>query len=187
MHTWHLKQAVRCLQQGGLLAYPTEAVWGLGCDPWNRDAVLKLLKLKQRPQEKGLILVASDRDQIRALIAGLAPSEQQLLDESWPGPSTWLIPDPQQRIPSWIKGRFDTVAIRVSAHKGVQALCHAFGGPVVSTSANLAGQSPAKTPLSIQRTFGDRIDYLLPGSLGGLAQPTTIRDLKTGRTFRASS
>lgn len=185
MHPQRIKHAARCLQIGGIIAYPTEGVWGLGCDPFNEAAVHKLLALKQRPLEKGLILVAGSMEQIAPLLKPLDPVQLKTLDSSWPGPVTWLIPDAEQLIPSWIKGKFASVAIRVSAHPAVVQLCSAFGGPLVSTSANPAALAPARTRLRVATWFGGRIDYILPGRLGGQAGPSSIRDLVSASVIRS--
>jgi L-threonylcarbamoyladenylate synthase len=179
-----LQNAVAALHSGGVIAYPTEAVWGLGCDPFDALAVDKILRLKQRPLEKGLIVVAADPQQIATLLEGLSVEERQLLAASWPGPHTWLLPDPHQYFPAWIRGSFDTVAVRVSAHPLVRKLCLAYGGPVVSTSANPAALPPARTRLQVLRWFGRNLDCVLPGQLGGLATPSTIRDLRSGQLVR---
>lgn len=185
MNTWHYAQAARVLKSGGVIAYPTEAVWGLGCDPYNIDAVKKLLLLKRRPMAKGVILVAADMEQVAPLLAGLTDEQLAQLKASWPGPSTWLIPDPDNLIPSWIKGEHSRVAIRVSNHLQVRLLCSAFGGMLVSTSANVGGAAPARSLLRVNTYFGSSLDYRLPGKLGGAASPTAIRDLCTGDTVRA--
>ncbi len=184
MNHWHIKQAVATLHRGGVLAYPTEAVWGLGCDPYQADAVERLLQLKQRPLEKGLILVAASMDQLRPLLRPLSRAQRAELELSWPGPTTWLVPDPNNCIPHWIKGEYSSVAVRVSAHPQVAALCRAFGGPVVSSSANLAGAEAARTATQVRRVFGYQLDYLLSGQLGGQERPSTIRDLSSGAILR---
>jgi len=184
MNFWHLNQAVRALQNGGVIAYPTEAVWGLGCDPFDETAVMRLLRLKRRPLHKGLILVAADLSQIRPLLAGLNGEQRQQLADSWPGPVTWLLPDPANWIPAWVKGHHSSVAVRVSAHPGVRALCSAYGGPVVSTSANPSTAAPAKSKLRVSTYFGSGLDFILPGTLGGLERPTQIRELGSDRFIR---
>lgn len=195
---WHLKCATRNLQLGGVIAYPTEAVWGLGCDPWDEAAVERILRLKQRPEHKGLILVASHWSQFQPLVEALSSEHIKLLSQSWPGPTTWLLPDPQGWVPPWIKGAHPSVALRVSAHPIVQALCVGFGGPIVSTSANLAGRRPATSRLHIERSFGGKgskgkgkggkgrgkLDYILNGSLGQSKHPSQVKDLITGRVIR---
>jgi L-threonylcarbamoyladenylate synthase len=179
----HLKLASRILWAGGIIAYPTEAVWGLGCDPWDEAACLHLLQIKDRPVEKGMILIAADMEQIDFLLAPLSNEQRDEMQKTWPGPTTWLVPDSLNQIPGWIRGEHSSVAVRVSAHPGVQALCRAFGGPLVSTSANPAGARPARTRLQVVRTLPE-LDYILPGMLGKEAQPSTIIDLLSGRVMR---
>lgn len=179
-----LADALRCLREGGVIAYPTEAVWGLGCDPMNAGAVQRLLTLKQRPVEKGLILVAADLAQVQPWLDALPPVRCEAVLATWPGPVTWLLPDPDQRIPAWVRGHHHSVALRVSAHPVVQALGLAFGGLLVSTSANPAGLPPARTALDVHRYFGESVDAMVLGETGGLDKPTAIRDALTGETLR---
>tara|TARA_R110002167_G_scaffold128655_2_gene311121 strand:+ start:12185 stop:12742 length:558 start_codon:yes stop_codon:yes gene_type:complete len=181
---WQLKQAVSALHQGGVIGYPTEAVWGLGCDPFQAEAVERLLRLKQRPVEKGLILVAASMEQLQPLLRALSRAQRAELELSWPGPTTWLVPDPDGLIPPWIKGQHTSVAVRVSAHNQVATLCKAFGGPLVSTSANLAGIEAARSAIEVRQAFGHQLDFLLPGTLGGQEHPSVIRDLSSGRVLR---
>ncbi len=184
MNAWQLNRAVRVLRQGGVIAYPTEAVWGLGCDPWNEAAVMRLLRLKRRPVDKGLILVASSIDQVQPLLTPLTLSQRQSVMDSWPGPVTWLIPDPADMIPDWVKGRHDSVAIRVSAHPLVKHLCDAWGGPLVSTSANPSAAQPAKTNLKVKTYFGSGLDFILNGELGGRDRPSEIRSISDFSVIR---
>jgi L-threonylcarbamoyladenylate synthase len=176
--------AVRSLRSGGVVAYPTEAVWGVGCDPGNEGALLKLLALKQRDADKGLILVAADILQFGKLLRSLTPAQRQQLSASWPGPTTWLLPHCGLVHPL-IHGRFSTVALRVSRHPVVAALCRGFGGPLVSTSANTRGRQPARDAIAVRRYFGGGLDYLLAGTLGGASRPSEIRDLVSGRIIRS--
>lgn len=175
--------AVRKLRAGGVIAYPTEGVWGLGCDPCNETAVRRLLALKQRDPAKGLILVAADIDQFEPLLQKVSAHHRERLDASWPGPHTWLVDD-EGKAPRLIRGRHSRVALRVSAHPLVRSLCRAFGGPVVSTSANPAGRPAPLSAWQVRRYFGRRLDFILPGPLGGQRGPTPIRDLATGRVLR---
>jgi L-threonylcarbamoyladenylate synthase len=178
-----LPRAIAALRAGGVIAYPTEAVWGLGCDPFNEAATSELLQLKQRDWRKGVILVASSIQQCEPFLRGLDDSSRARLRASWPGPHTWLVPD-NGTAPDWITGGRNTLALRVSAHPVVTALCDAFGGPIVSTSANPAGKKPAKTLLDLRRYFGQQLDIILPGQLGGLKNPTQIRDVLSGDVCR---
>ena len=181
---WRLHEVVRALAAGDVVACPTEAVWGLSCDPWQGQAVQRLLQLKQRPQAKGLILVAGDETQLEPLLAGLDDSLRRKMRLSWPGPNTWLVPH-NGRIPDWVHGDFDTVAVRVSAHTGVAELCRAWGGPLVSTSANRGGCQPAIGRFQVQRYFGAALGALAPGAVGAERRPSVIRDLYTDRVIRA--
>lgn len=180
---FQIREAARVLHAGGLIAYPTEAVYGLGCDPFDPEAVNKLLNLKRRPWQKGLILVAASIEQLCPFILPLTTPHQATLDASWPGPNSWLIPA-SDNCPEWIRGTHSTVAVRVSAHPVVVGLCNKFGGAIVSTSANHAGKRPAKTPFKVLRDLGDEVDYCLPGELGGAERPTLIRDLLSGEIIR---
>lgn len=178
-----LKAAVSALRDGGVIACPTEAVWGLSCDPNNEEAVAYLLALKGRPVGKGLILVAADQRQVDFLLSGLTQQQRQTVCASWPGPTTWLVPHLGQ-VPVWISGEHTTVAVRVSDHPLVSALCTAWGGPLVSTSANPAGARPAREAFQVQRYFGDSLDFVLAGKVGPNARPTTIRDARNGSVIR---
>ncbi len=172
------------LSQGGVIAYPTEGVWGLGCDPFNEHAVIKLLNLKNRPVDKGLILVAASLEQVRFLIKDLKPEYLEKLECSWPGPVTWLIEDTNNLLPQWIKGNFSSVAIRVSAHPVVNQLCTAFGGCIVSTSLNTAGLAPALNEGQSRSYFGDNVDYYLSGELAVSNSPSSIIELASGKVIR---
>lgn len=181
-----LDGAVACLQQGGVIAYPTEAVWGLGCDPWNHKAVQRLLALKRRPEHKGLILVAANEQQIAPLLAGLSPVLRQRLHDSWPGRVTFVIPDPDGWAPGWIRGSHASVAVRVSAHPQVRSLCLRWGGPLVSTSANRSGEPPGTDRATVVQQLGDRLDWITQGQTGSDATPSSILDLVSGRVIRAA-
>lgn len=178
-----IAQAAAYMAAGEIVAYPTEAVWGLGCDPFNGHAVNRLLTLKNRPVAKGVILIAASWQQVAFLVDDLPQDKQALLKASWPGPHTWLVPH-NNRVPEFIHGRFDTVAVRVSAHPTVKALCHAFGGALVSTSANPQALPPATNSLKARCYFGQQVIYC-PGIIGSSAKPSTITDLMTGDIIRA--
>ncbi|MCI0748948.1 MAG: Sua5/YciO/YrdC/YwlC family protein [Nevskiales bacterium] len=179
----YIDSACHALAAGGIIAYPTEGVWGLGCDPLNRHACARLLELKKRDGRKGLILIAADLAQLRPFMdESVMTAFPQLLD-SKSGAVTWLVPA-SLRVPRQVSGEHDTVAVRVTAHPVASALCRAYGGPVVSTSANVAGRPPARTVLQVRRMFGPALAAVLPGELGGAGGPSTIRDLKTGTVIR---
>ncbi|MBN2646833.1 MAG: threonylcarbamoyl-AMP synthase [Thiotrichales bacterium] len=177
-----LSEAVAQLQAGKVIAYPTESVFGLGCDPFNPQAMQTLLHVKQRPLEKGVILIAAEIEQILPLVRLQGEAWQLQVEATWPGPVTWVLPV-QNRIPDWITGGRATVAVRVSAHPLVQQLCRAFAGPLVSTSANLTGAEPARSCREIEQIFLGQLDCLA-GDLGQLSQPTQIFDAQSGHRLR---
>ena len=178
-----LQTAGYIVRAGGVVAYPTEAVWGLGCLPWDDEAVAHILKLKQRPVEKGLILIGSDLAQFDFLLEGLAPAQLQRLQSTWPGPTTWLVPH-RNRIPAWVSGSHDTVAIRVTAHPAAAALCQKVGAPLISTSANPQGLAPARFGYRARQYFGGAVAYA-PGQVDLSAKPSTIIDLSSDRVLRS--
>lgn len=181
---WHLDCARRTLLDGGVIAYPTEAVWGLGCDPWDALAVERILDLKQRPMEKGMILVAASVSQIQFLLDPLPPELRREAQQYWPGPVTCLVPDVLGQVPEWVRGKHRTIAVRVSAHPVVKALCETAGMPLVSTSCNPAGRQPARHSWQVRRYFGDQLDRIVPGNLGGNRKPSRIIDIVTGQQLR---
>jgi L-threonylcarbamoyladenylate synthase len=178
-----LAAAVAAIRAGGIVAYPTEGVWGLGCDPANEDAVRRLPSLKQRPIEKGLILLAADEAQLTLWMAPLNPALAKRLRAMWPGPVTWIVPC-RNDCPGWLTGNRDTLAVRVTAHPPARALCAAAGMALTSTSANPSGSMPLTTPAAVREAFGPAIGAVLDGPLGGLNGPTEIRDAHTGHILR---
>ncbi len=178
--------AAKIMHGGGVVAYPTEGVWGLGCDPFNANAVDKLLGLKRRDPGKGLILVAASMAQFRPYLNRISATQLAQLEDTWPGPYTWLVPN-NGLIPQWICGEFASVALRVSDHPLVQALCRRFGGPLVSTSANPQGMAAATTVWQVHRYFkhDPRLAMVTQGQLGKRGAPSVIEDLLSGRIIRS--
>ncbi len=182
---FHIKiqSCVEALVQGEVIAYPTEAVWGLGCDPFNHHAVSQVLTLKSRAESKGLILVAGKIAHFSFLLEGLKTDRREMLEMSWPGHTTWLVPH-KDRVPHVVSGQHDTIALRVSDHPVVQALCNRFGGPIVSTSANPQGLPPATSQFKARRYFAKKDVLFAPGQVGSAAKPSQIVDLVTGTVIR---
>lgn len=189
MITTSVAEAAVCLKQGKVLAYPTEGVWGLGCDPHNEQAFLEILRLKQRPIEKGVILLAGHLSQVEHLLKNLQDDIRQQVIATWTNRSpteratTWLLPA-DESIPTWIKGDHPQVAVRVTTHPLCTALCNAFNGYIVSTSANPAGLEPARSLQEANQYFATELDYL-NGDLGLSRQPSKIIDALTGQVIRA--
>jgi L-threonylcarbamoyladenylate synthase len=173
---FRIRRAADTVGRGGLIAYPTEAVYGLGCDPLNGDAVTQLCALKHRSANKGLILVAASVDQLLPYLAPISQSQWRPVLATWPGAVTWLLPA-AKHVPWWLCGEHDTLAVRVSAHPLIRALCQRSQSPLVSTSANIVGKPPQTRALGVRRIFGDQLQYILSGATGGFAKPTEIRRL----------
>jgi L-threonylcarbamoyladenylate synthase len=170
------------LKRGGLIAYPTESCYGLGCDPRNRNAVQRILKLKQRPQHKGLILIASHYHQVAGFLKPLTLAEQAKLQNDGAQAVTYLMPV-KESAPRWLCGDHDTLAVRLTAHPFAQGLCRNAGSALVSTSANRSGRRPAKNYAECQRLFGKKV-WVLRGRVGKRKQPSTIRAWVGGKILR---
>ncbi|QRP64128.1 Sua5/YciO/YrdC/YwlC family protein [Rhodanobacter sp. FDAARGOS 1247] len=180
-----LDAAAALLHGGGVLAYPTEAVFGLGCDPHDRVAFERLFALKQRPPTQGVLLIAADFGQVERYIdrASVPQAMLQQVLASWPGPYTWIFPRSAE-VPDWVAGNHAGIALRVTAHEPAAALCRAYGGALVSTSANPHGQPPARAVEQVADCFGDALDGVLEAPLGGQVSPTVIRDVLSGAIIR---
>jgi len=184
-----LNQAVTALQHGGIIAYPTEAVYGLGCDPENLSAVKKLLAIKQREKEKGLILIAANFEQLKPYLLPLEKDIEEKLLKSWHDsdhPITWLVPA-KKEVADYLKGQFDTLAVRVSKHRIVKELCEMFNAAIISTSANISGQESARTAEQVKQLFENKIDFIIEGETDRNAQPSEIRDALTNKLIRTAN
>ena len=178
--------AADVLRRGGVLAYPTEAVFGLGCDPHDPLAFQRVFELKQRPPARGVLLIAATFAQVERYIArdAVPAARMDEIRASWPGPNTWVFPR-ASGVPAWIAGEHPGIALRVTAHAPAAALCRAFGGALVSTSANPHGTPPARDLDVLESYFCGALDGVLAAPLGGQSSPTVIRDALTGVIIRA--
>lgn len=179
-----LTNCLNHLVQQQVIAYPTEAVFGLGCDPDSEQAVNQLLQLKQRDWQKGLILIAADYQQLLPYVDDqqLTLEQKQRMFAHWPGAVTFVVPA-ALTTPKWLTGRFDSIAIRVSDHPLVQNLCRDFGKPLVSTSANLAGHPPCRNWQQVLQEFGETFP-VVKGETGGRTNPSEIRHVVSGDLIR---
>jgi len=177
--------AARLLGDGGVVAYPTEGVYGLGCRPDDILAITRILRIKRRSWRKGLALIAATLDQIDSLVVLPSAGLGEEIAASWPGPVTWVL-RARPRVSPLITGGRSTVAVRVTAHPLARSLCLKAGSALVSTSANRSAHAPMLTGPSVRRLLGAELDYVLQGPLGGLAGPTPIRDGTTGAFLRGS-
>ena len=173
------------LQRGGIVVYPTEAVWGIGCDPRNEHAVMSLLRAKQRPVEKGLILIASEYSQLIPYIneSRIPQERKDEIFKSWPGPYTWLLPVADDT-PTWITGGSKLVAVRVTNHPTVIRMCNEFGGAIISTSANVTGTPTEHLLENVKQVFGNQVDAYVDEALGGNTQASIITNSLTGEVIR---
>jgi len=179
----HVLRAARIIREGGIVAYPTEAVYGIGCLPRHEPALERIIAIKHRDAGKGMIVVAADASQLEGIAQLPSGDRGREISSSWPGPVTWIVPA-APGLPALLTGGRTTIAVRVSNHPTVRQLCLDTGSALVSTSANRSGHRPARTALEARRAIGRDVDFVLAGAVGGERRPTEIRDGKTGRILR---
>lgn len=178
---FQLCQAAKIISNNGIISYPTDSVYGLGCDPLSEIAVNRILKLKNRPVEKGLIIIAGNINQLLPFI-DISKSEAEKIITTNEAIS-WLVKK-SEITPHWISGKHSKVAIRICKHPLVINLCKLLNQPIVSTSANPAGAKPATSNPQSRRYFLNQVDYYLTGPLGPLKKPTSIINIETGLVIR---
>ncbi len=184
---WKIQLAKKKIQAGKVIAYPSEAVYGLGCDPANKAALQKLLSIKSRSPKKGLIIIASQLENFSAYIKPLTQSQLQLIAQVNTRATTWIVPA-KENVSNLLCGQtkkgLKKIAIRLTQHPLLFELCEKLGHPIVSTSANLASHPVSYSALQVRRQFQDKLDYILCAPLGGDKKPSQIRDIQTGETLR---
>lgn len=178
-----LEQAARVLRAGGIVAYPTESCFGLGCDPRNPRSLRNLTRLKGRSWKMGLLLIADRRERLARYVDWPGTPIQQQIDNSWPGPVSWALPA-RKGVSRWLTGLHSNIVVRVTAHPQARALCQQMASALVSTSANRHGRPAARSAAMVQREFGDQIDYILTGKIGAMVRPSEIRDATSGDIIR---
>ena len=183
MSQWTIRMAASAMLKGGVIAYPTEAVYGLGCNPYDAGAVMHLLQIKHRDVSQGLILLGRSLDDFADFIVVPDKVLRNRLTSKQTEPTTWLMPA-SDYCPIWIRGKHDTVAIRVTDHKQCLSLCNTMNSAIVSTSANRAGHAALRSALKVRQEFNGELDYLLVGSTGGRKQPSRIIDAVSGNIVR---
>ena len=177
-----LREAVDLLRDGGIICHACEGVWGFACDPFNVSAVRRILEIKQRPQSKGLIVIADNATQFEPELAQLIPDIRHRINASWPGRTTWLLPT--TRFPEWIVGDHETVAARVPGHEQARTIAAIFERPIVSTSANVANDPPCLTESEVRDKFEDVVDYVVSGTIAQSTGPSEIFDALSGDQIR---
>lgn len=183
MNRASIARAAEVIRAGGVVAYPTESCFGLGCDPRNRAAIRRILQSKRRPRAKGLILIADRRSRLLPFVGSFAVACRAQILASWPGPHTWLLPT-ATHISRHLRGEHDTVAVRVTAHREAALLCRLARMPIVSTSANRAGRRMLRSATAVRREFGDEVDFIVDGRIGGARSPSSIRHAESGEVLR---
>ena len=181
---WKIHLATQVLKQGGVIAHPTEAIWGLACDPLQASSIVKLLEMKHRPVDKGLILVSGHREHFHFLLDELSDTLKERFFAPQSSPTTWLVPDTKDKIPAYIKGKFSSVALRLTQYPLISELSKSMGHAIISTSANPAGMKPAANAFKVNQYFSGSIDYILNAPLGAFPRPSVIRDLVSNKVIR---
>lgn len=184
MSPWALNRMTRALARGAVIGYPTDTIWGFGCHPLAASAVARILAIKRRPAAKGLILLSSRLDYCLPYIEA-GPAELEPLREPAARPTSWLVPA-SDYCPPWIRGDFATVAIRVTDHPLIAALCTGLEAPLVSTSANRAGRKPVRSALQMRRQFSRELDFIVTGFDPGGGPPSEIKFLRGGASVRSN-
>ena len=179
---WNIRYAARIIEQGGVIAYPTESVFGLGCDPDNPQALKKLLAIKNRPAEKGLIILISDLAQARPYIEPLSEQQIALINQQQERATTWLIPR-KKSVSTLLCGHHARLAVRLTQHPIAQSICHYTGSALVSTSCNLAGRPEMTNARQVKSQMFTQVDFTVAGATGEQS-PSRIIDLLSGKLLR---
>lgn len=179
-----IEEITEIVHQGGVIAYPTEAVFGLGCDPDNNDAIERILHLKQRAIDKGLIVITSKLQYVEKYLQPLSPNEINILNTDTDHPTSWLVPA-RESTSQCLRGNFSSLAIRLTTHPACIQLCEALQHGLVSTSANPQAKAPATSVARVVEYFGDALDGILDAPLGDADTPSQLIDLHSKRIIRA--
>ena len=185
MSPWALNRFVHAISRGAIFGYPTDTVWGLGCHPLIAGSVSRILQIKNRSPEKGLILLSS---RIEYCLDYLAVGADELETIRLPGeqPTTWLVAA-SEFCPPWVHGIYPTVGIRITSHPLIQSICDGLQAPIVSTSANRSGKATARTSFQMRKQFGSELDFIVNGFNTGSHQPSEIKSLTSGTVLRTRS
>lgn len=176
---WRLGRLARILATGGIVAHPTEGVFGLACDPLNARALARTIALKRRDGAKGLIVIGAATEHL----AGLAHADDLVRLPATERATTWVV-RAGPLAPRLVTGGRCTIAVRLCSHRPTAALCHAFGRAVVSTSANRSGSPPVQSALGVRLRFGVSVDGVMGDAVGGARRPSRIVELASGRVLR---
>jgi L-threonylcarbamoyladenylate synthase len=187
MTPWAIHRLSKAVENGAVIAYPTDTIWGFGCHPRLASSVIKILDIKQRPVTKGLILLSSQLEYCAPYIDPNLLSEQtDLIKPGDKKPTTWLVPAAES-CPIWLRGRFPTIALRITSHPFIDAICDQMKSPLVSTSANRHRRSTVRSALQARRQFGEELDFVVTGFNTGTNRASEIKLLVSGEVVRSSA
>ncbi len=177
-----IKKIHQILVSGGVIAYPTESVFGLGCDPSNEQAILKIMEIKKRKLEMGLILLTPSLEIVSDWV-NMNDKQIRIFSSPSPRPTTYIVPA-SVCAPKWLVVK-NTLAIRLSKDPFIKNICGMLGLPIVSTSANLQGEQPCRSADEVEKIMGSKLDYIVFKKTGSFNNPSTIVDLSSGKTIRS--
>jgi L-threonylcarbamoyladenylate synthase len=177
-----IEEAARIIRAGGIVAVPTDTLYGLAADPFSEAAIARVFAVKGRTAERALPLIAADADQVQSSLGALPPLARALAHAFWPGPLTLLIEAPAT-LAADVSGGTGRVGVRVPAHAVARAVCRACASLLTATSANISGEPAVDDPREVERTLGARIDLLIDAGKTNGGPPSTIVDV-TGSTPR---
>ena len=184
MSPWALNRLIRAVSNGAVFGYPTDTIWGFGCHPMLAESVARILTIKNRSPEKGLILLSS-RLEYCAPYLDASPQQLETIRLPCAQPTSWLVPT-SDYCPGWICGNFPTVAIRITDHPLLRIICDGLQAPIVSTSANRAGRVPVRNALQMRKQFAAELDFIVTGFSAGSGRPSEIKSLVSGTTVRSN-
>jgi L-threonylcarbamoyladenylate synthase len=185
MSPWALNRFAHAVSQGAIFGYPTDTIWGFGCHPLIASSVARILQIKNRSADKGLILLSSRLEYCAAYI-GLDNEQLKPVLSTTDHPTTWLVPA-SECCPAWIRGSNSTVAIRITDHPLLEFLCERLKAPIVSTSANRSGKATARNSVQMRKQFGAELDFIVNGFITGSNRPSEIKSLLSRATIRSSA
>jgi len=180
-----LNRLGHAVSAGAVIGYPTDTIWGFGCDPLNFASVAHILQIKNRSPDKGLILLSSRLEFCSPYIE-IDSAQRELLLSPCARPTTWLV-SASELCPWWIHGIYSTVAIRLCEHPLLEVLCGQLKAPLISTSANRAGRSTVRNALQLRLQFGAELDCIVTGFNAGSGCPSEIKSLARGTTLTSTS
>jgi len=181
---WQAYQAAMIIRRGGVIAYPTETVYGLGCSPLQAQALQRIVQIKKRSPQKGLILISHRSELLHRFMGYLSPQQYQQLNTLQTRATTWLVPA-AAGISPLLTGGHKTVAVRLSQHPLIQLLSEYLQSPIISTSANISGHDVCRSPLQIKLMFKQQLDKIIYGTVAADALPSRIIDIRSGNIIRA--